>query len=152
RFSAEPADHDFGDAIRRPVTKTVARALVYVDAEERSIRWLAPPDLERWHVTTSEAEEAAAKNMAGLLAQTPARVEKVESHHLGMLETHSPFKASLIFAPNLKEVVRPKLGWPVYAVVPCRDFIYVFPKRDEELIPRMGRVVVDEYTQSGYPI
>lgn len=152
RYSAEAADHDFGDALRQEVTETVARVLVYVDADERRIRWLTPGDLADWKVNRDEAERAARENMAGLLSRTPIRVDSIGRHRLAMFDTESVFKASLIFSPNLKEVLRAKVGWPVYAVIPCRDFAYVFPVRDKDLIPRVGKVVVHEYRDSGYPI
>jgi len=43
------------------------------------------------------------------------------------------------------------LTWPVLVVIPCRDFIYVL-EQDQELINRIGRVVVEEFQNSGYPI
>jgi hypothetical protein len=152
RYSAEPADHQFGDAIHQPVTDTVARVLVYVDVSEQRIRWLTPQDLKEWGVNRKQADQAAGENMAPLLASAKITVEPIDHHRLGLFDLDSVFKAALIFSPNFKEVVQPKIGWPVYAVVPCRDFAYVFPVKDKDLIPRMGRVVVDEYTKSGYPL
>jgi hypothetical protein len=49
-------------------------------------------------------------------------------------------------------VVQPKIGWPVYVVIPSRDFVYLFSVQDGELIPRIGSVVVEEYKESGYPL
>lgn len=37
-------------------------------------------------------------------------------------------------------------------VIPARDFIFFLPEGDNELLGRVGTVVVREYTQSGYPI
>jgi hypothetical protein len=62
------------------------------------------------------------------------------------------FKAALLFCPNLKKAVEPVLGWPVFAVMPCRDFVYVLNQQDEPLLGRMGHVVMGEYQKSGYPI
>jgi hypothetical protein len=52
----------------------------------------------------------------------------------------------------LKQKVQRAIGWPIYAVVPCRDFAYIFATQDEGLIPRLGNVVVNECERSGYPI
>ncbi|MGV3723872.1 MAG: hypothetical protein ACO1SX_23490 [Actinomycetota bacterium] len=152
RFSVEAANHDFGDAIHEPVTGEIARVLVYVDPEESQIRCLTPADLKEWGIDMPEAKRAAAAGMSALLDQTKLEVAPVQSHSLGYLDTDSPLKASLIFSPSLKAKVTPALGWPVYAVIPARDFVYLFPKRDAALIERISSVVVKEYRESGYPI
>jgi hypothetical protein len=152
RFSAEPSDHDFGDTLYDPITDSLCRVLTYVDEEESRITWLTPSMLEEWGKSRDAVAKAAGRNMAELLQKTPIEIEAVEQFQLGMFATHSPFKASLIFSPNLKDVLSPKLGWPVYAVIPCRDFAYVFREEDQELIPRLGQVVVREFTRSAYPI
>jgi hypothetical protein len=151
-LSAEAANHDFGDAIHEPVTDEIARVLVYVDPEESQIRWLTPADLQEWGIGMPEAKRAAAAGMSALLDQTQLKVMPMQSHSLGYMETGSPLKASLIFSPSFKAKVTPTLGWPVYAVVPARDFTYLIPKRDAELIEHIGSVVVEEYRKSGYPI
>jgi hypothetical protein len=152
RFAAEPSDHEFGDTLYDRMTDSLCRVLVYTDTEETRITWLTPSVLATWGCSRAVVAGVAAENMAALLRDTPIDVEPVEEFRLGMFATHSPFKGSLIFSPNLKEVVAPKLGWPVYAVIPCRDFAYVFPEKDYELIPRLGGVVVREHIRSAYPI
>jgi hypothetical protein len=52
----------------------------------------------------------------------------------------------------LKDVVEPVLGWPLFAVMPCRDFVYLLNQKDQALLGRMGQVVMREYQGSGYPI
>jgi len=152
RFSAEAADVELGDALWEPVTREVVRVLVFVDPEEALIRWLSPADLATWGVDLPEAHRVAAAGMAALLDEATLEVTPAEGHLLGYLETDSPLKASLIFSPNLKARVSTHLGWPIYAVIPARDFMYLFPKRDQALIPRIGGVVVNEFRGSGYPI
>jgi hypothetical protein len=69
-----------------------------------------------------------------------------------MLNTSIPFKSSLILAPNLKEVTGPALGWPLLAVTPDRDFLYLWDSRHTDFAGRVGAVVVREFTESSYPI
>jgi len=152
RFSAEPSDHEFGDTLYDPITDSLCRVLAYVDEAETRITWLTPSLLEEWGQAKETVVEAAVQNMADLLRKTPIEIEAIEPFRLGMFATHSPFKASLIFSPNLKEVLSAKLGWPVYAVIPCRDFTYVLEEKDRDLIVRLGGVVVDEFSRSAYPI
>ena len=70
-----------------------------------------------------------------------------------MLSTEeTPFKASLILSPAFRELVSPTLGWPVYVVVPSRDFAFVIRREDRDFLDRLGHVVVREYDNSGYSI
>jgi hypothetical protein len=91
--------------------------------------------------------------MDRILRQTKIEMIAVEEHHLGVLGHElTAFKAALLFCPNLKAVAEPVLGWPLFAVMPCRDFVYVLNCKDEPLLGRMGHVVMREYRESGYPI
>jgi hypothetical protein len=152
RFSAEPADHEFGDTVLQAISKVFCRVLVFSSPDERRIRWVSQKQLDRWGTPLEEIEAAASKNMAQLMSATKVQTELVDQHCLAMFATHSAFKASLIFSPNFRHAVEPQIGWPVFAVIPCRDFIYAFPERDRDLIPKLGTVVVREYKSSGYPI
>ena len=72
---------------------------------------------------------------------------------LGILQLDSVFKAALLRAPSLREVVEPDLGWPVCAVAPCRDFLYLFREEDlQGLVPLLAAIVTQEYETSGYPL
>ncbi len=76
----------------------------------------------------------------------------IDGVQLGFIGTPLPFKASLILAPNLREVVGAVLGWPLMAVVPDRDFLYIWGARHTEFVQRVGGVVVREYSKASYPI
>jgi hypothetical protein len=152
-FSAEPNDHDFGDTVREQVSGHISRVAVYLYPDGQRIAWLTPGQLEEWKITQEELYRAADANLAALLRETPVEVEEIEDCCLGMLATDSPFKASLIFCSNLREAVEPALGWPVYAVIPCRDFAYLIPEGDrDELLPRVAGVILREYSEGAYPI
>lgn len=152
RFAGEPSDQEFGDAIYDRLTDSLCRVLAYVDADESLITWLTASELKKWNRSRTAVTKVASQNMAAMLRETPIEIETVDQFRLGMFATNSPFKASLLLSPNLKDVLQPTLGWPVYAVIPCRDFAYVFPETDRDLIPRLGGVVVREFTESAYPI
>jgi hypothetical protein len=79
-------------------------------------------------------------------------VTDVHGAKLGMIPVSSVFKASVLFAPAFRAYVEPVLGWPVLATVPCRDFIYVIPESDQELLGAMGRVIQQEFRESSYPV
>lgn len=151
-FSAEPSDHAFGDTLRTRVTDTVSRVLVVTDANESKLTWLTPAQQKKWKVKLAELEQAAEKNLDALLHGKKLEVTEAAGKKLGMIPVASAFKASLIFAPALRKFVEPELGWPVLAVIPCRDFIYVLAEKDRDLLGKMGVVVQREFSGSGYPI
>ena len=150
RWSIEAGGIDFGDALRRPMTDDVERVLVYVPADESKIRWLSSADLKLWNQSDKEAWDQADRNMSDLLRAMPFSIKQVDDMKLGMFDSDSPFKAAMVLSPNLKSVLAPKLGWPLYVVMPCRDFVFLFQAK--EMIPRVGRTVVKEFTDSSYPI
>jgi len=150
RVSLEPSDSTLDGVVFRSLTKAICQVLTHTDADESRVSWVSHDLLGRWSVSESVAFAAALGNMDSLIATAPLEVSNADGVRLGMLATYSPFKASLLVAPSLRSIVEPALGWPVLAVAPCRDFLYLFS--DETLIPRLGAVVVREYRDSGYPI
>lgn len=153
RWSLEPTDAPVADTLHEVVSDHVALVLVYVSADESQIAWVSPATAERWGQTKESLLAIAAENMAGLLAGVRIETAAVESHTLGMLHTEFvAFKAALVFAPGLRAIVEPVLGWPVFAVLPCRDFVYLIPDRDRDVLGRVGSVVVREYAAAAYPL
>ena len=151
-FSAEPSDQPFGNTIRTKVSNSISRVLVVTDLDEGTITWITPSKLSKWGVTETQVEVAALKNMDTLLEGKKIEVMMIEDMKIGMIPVESSFKASVIFAPSFKRFISTELQWPVLVVIPCRDFIYVISEKDKSLLNRMGRVVVNEYNRSGYPI
>ena len=152
-FSAEPADHQFGDTIHWSVTDKVCKVLVVTDLNEGTITWVTPVMLKNWNVSQDQAVQAASTNMNRLLDGKQLELTgAIDGMSAGMVPVNSVFKASTIFAPNFKEFASERLGWPVLAVIPCRDFIFVLSEKDKAILNRMGAVVQKEYRQSGYPI
>jgi hypothetical protein len=126
--------------------------LAWTDPDETKIMLLAPETLARWSLTEREAWDGAGRRMDALLAKTPVVVDEVAGSRLGMLATDSVFKSSLIAAPSLRHIVEPALGWPLLAVAPCRDFVYLLPDDAQDLLGRLGGVVVREFNTSPYPL
>ena len=153
RWQLEPSDHKFADTLREAVSDKVSLVLVYVDPSDTQIRWLTAADAEKWNKTRADLMAAAKENMDLILRRTKIETAPVEGHQLGILGNELvAFKAALLICPNLKEVVEPVLGWPLFAVMPCRDFVYLLNQKDQPLLGRMGQVVMREYQKSGYPI
>lgn len=150
--SAEPADSDFGDTLVEVVTDTVRKVLVVTAPKEGLITWITPDFVRDWGVSEEDVRQAALGNMARLLEGVEPEIEDIDGMKLAMIPVDSAFKASLVLAPNFKDFISPTLGWPVLAVIPCRDFVYILPESDSDLLNRMGAIVQEEYRNSGYPI
>lgn len=151
-FSVEPTDYDFGDTVTYPVTASITKIMVMADLKAGMITWITPDMIRDWHVSLADVEAVARENMSSLLRGKRPEVKNIEGMKVGMLPIQSVFKASAIISPEFKTYVSKDLGWPVLAVIPCRDFIYVIPEKDKALLGRIGNIVKDEYQKSGYPI
>ena len=152
RWSAEPAEGELGDTLHEPVSDTVIRVLVYAAEDEGRITWLTPRQLERWGIDLATLRAAADAGLDSLLRDISLNVESGNGRKLGMIPTHSALKASTIFAPSFKAFVSKELRWPVIAVIPCRDFVYVLREKDDAMLGAIGEVVQREFRTSGYPI
>ena len=153
RWALEPADMPLGDALHDKVSDQVALVLVHVSPDEMEVMWVNGHTAGLWGQTKESLLAVAEENMAALLAEAHVPVEPIDEYRLGMLHTeYTAFKAALVFSPALKTIAEPVLGWPILAVMPCRDFVYLIPQWDQELLGRVGAVVVKEYTDGGYPL
>lgn len=150
RWAFESRELDLRPFVHRELSQQLAVVLAFTDDDEELITLVSPPQLERWGVTLDEAKAIALENMDRLLGETEIEVDEVRGAKLGMLATHSPFKASLLLAPSLRARVVDRLGWPLYAVIPCRDFAYLFT--DRALLGPMAKTVVREHADGAYPL
>jgi uncharacterized protein YtpQ (UPF0354 family) len=151
-FALEPSDYAEPPALRTPISDRVDRVLVVVRAPRQNVSFITPAMVDKWQVSLAEVEATASRNLAAALATAKLEYEDVDGVRLGFLRTELPIKAALILAPNLREVVSPVLDWPLYAVIPDRDFLYLWSTGHRNFIDRVGRTVVKEFTTSPYPI
>lgn len=150
RWAFESRSVDLRLFVHRELTEQLAVVLAFSDEDEQLITLVSPPQLKRWGISLDEAQRFALENMDRLLAETEIEVDEVRGAQLGMLATHSAFKASLLLAPSLRARVIDTLGWPLLAVAPCRDFAYLFTDRD--LLGPMAKTVVREHSDGAYPL
>jgi hypothetical protein len=151
-ISLFPNDNDFQDFLHVKITDEFSK--VYVHSGNDKLTWITKADLKKWNITEAEIDIQANKNADKLLKATPIAFDIIENRKLGLIEVeHTTLKGALLFAPTLKEKVIADIGFPFYAVIPVRDFCYIFSEKDFEFFStRIGNVVVAEYKQSGYPI
>jgi hypothetical protein len=151
-ISLFPNDHDFEDFLHTKITDEFSK--VYVHSGQDKLTWITKDDLKKWNITETELDNQANNNADKLLKTTPITFDTIENRKLGLIEVeHTTLKGALLFAPTMKEKIKTDFGFPFYAVIPVRDFCYIFSEKDFEFFSgRIGKVVVDEYKQSGYPI
>lgn len=151
-ISLFPNDDDFQDFLKVKITDEFSK--VYVYSGDDKLTWITKNDLKKWHITENQLDIQANLNADKLLEKTSITFNTIENHKLGLIEVeHTTLKGALLFAPKMKEKIKVDFGFPFYAVIPVRDFCYIFSEKDFEFFSgRIGKIVVDEYKNSGYPI
>jgi hypothetical protein len=151
-ISLFPNDNDFEGFIHQTITAEFGK--VYIHTDQNKLTWITKDDLQKWNITEEELDKQAALNADKLLSQTEISFDVIENHKLGLIQVeHTTLKGALLFAPTMKYKIKKDIGFPFCAVIPVRDFCYIFSERDFDFFSaRIGSVIVDEYKQSGYPI
>lgn len=148
----EPSNYVERADFRVAISDCVDRVLVHLSGDMRLITWVTPSMLDSLGLSEADAGARAHTNLGRVLSEASIESQDIDGVQLGFIGTRLPFKASLILAPNFREVIGGALGWPIMAVVPDRDFLYVWAARHTDFVQRVGRVVVREYSQASYPI
>jgi hypothetical protein len=148
----EPSDYQERADFRVAMSDRVDRVLVHLSSDGRLVTWVTPAMLSLLGLSESDAGTRAFTNLGRALSKATVESKDVDSVQLGFIGTSLPFKAAFILAPNLREVAGAVLGWPLMAVVPDRDFLYLWAARHADFVQRVGGVVVREYSQASHPI
>jgi hypothetical protein len=151
-YCLEPSDHVEPSELRSAVSDRVDRVPVFFQESTGRIAWVSEKMLRDWQITTDDLSAAALGNLARLLLETPIEHSDIDGVRLGHFVSSLPFKSALMLAPNLRQRVEPLIGWPLYAVAPARDFLFLWAAKHADFTGRVGGVVVDEFTKSPYPI
>ncbi len=133
---------------------------VLFDPETKHILFLDSRLLIGMSVSEEMVEQAANENLCAEAWNVVFIVREYAGVRYAIVSTHLPSKASLILAPNLREIVEPNLGWPLFAVIPRRDFRFLYDARcfDKgaedifEKIPGLGNIVLEEFALGAYPL
>jgi hypothetical protein len=148
----EPNDYEEKPEFRVAVSDRVDRVLVALSSDGSLITWVGRDTLRSLGLSESDASSLAFANLGRALSEATVQVADSNGVPLAIITTTMPFKASLILAPNLREVVGAVVGWPLMALVPDRDFLYLWPARHKDFVQRVGGVVVREYSRAPYPL
>ncbi len=146
------SDYDFKDFINAKITDDLYK--IYVFVENDKLSWIRKTDLINWGINHLDLDKQADLNANQLLSKTEIVYENVDNHLLGLIEVErTSLKGALLFASEMKDKIQKNIGFPFYAVIPVRDFCYIFSENDFEYFSnRIGSIVIEEYQNSGYPL
>jgi hypothetical protein len=147
-----PSEHDFDSFIHVPVTDMFDKVFAHYDGTKHS--WIAIEDTMKWGVDQDQLLNQASKNADSLSNSAGIKIEDIEGHRLGFIDhEQATLKGALLFSPAMQRRLSAEFGLSFYAVIPVRDFCYIFPEEDLEFFSsRLGSTVTEEYKNSGYPI
>lgn len=137
RFQLEPDDSvdGFAGILHSRVADGLVKVFVYTPKDGSKIAWISEDTVRDWNVTPDQVFSVAEKNMRKIASEAKIEVEDGNGITLGMISTEeTPFKASLILADNFRDLIEAKLGFPVYAVAPCRDFVFIIPHANKDAL------------------
>jgi hypothetical protein len=149
----EPSHYQESAEYRAAVSPRLDRVLVHADAAGAPIHWITPRHLSELGLSAEAAAQRAWANLDAALRQA-AQLTNPAPGGVTLLSFASgvPSKASLLLAPSLREAISDVAGWPVLAVAPDRDFVYIWNASHRELISRLGGVVTREHGRAPYPL
>lgn len=148
----EPNDHVDKPEIRSELSNEVDRILCHWSPGPGLISWMSNDELDKAGLDRKTAREMGFENLSRALSVANISFDEIDGMRLGMLASELPFKSSLILAPNARTLFEPILGWPLLAVAPDRDFLYLWDAKHAEFTGRLGGVVVREYENAAYPV
>jgi hypothetical protein len=147
-----PNDFEFENLIYEKVTNEFSK--VFMVNTNNNFSFISGEDLIDWNLDLEELKNQVDLNLDTFLDKVKIEVEDVDNHKLGMIDIDEVWlKSACLFSSKIKGLVKNNIGFPFYAVIPVRDFCYIFGEQDFEYFSeRLGSIVVDEYEKSGYPI
>lgn len=151
-WTLEPNDYHEKPYVFEPVSSQVDQVLINFNRSAGLLNFVTPEMLESSRLTQAQAMDAAWDNLDIVLKDSKMECIDVEGTKLGMVSTQIPFKTALLLAPSLKAFVQSDLGWPILAVAPTRDFLYIWSAEDREFMSKVGSVVLNECAKGAYPV
>jgi len=149
----EPNDYQHAADYRAGVSPQLDRVLVHASDDGALTRWVTSRALGELGLSADEAARRGWSNLdAALRRAVPRTYTAPGGATLVSFAAGVPSKASLLLAPALREIVSSLTGWPVLAVAPDSDFLYVWNAAHRELIARLGQAVIREHSRAPHPL
>lgn len=150
--SFELNDYVEPSAFRISVTERVDRVPTLLDDSAGTLTWIEADMLSDWGVMIRDITEAANTNLAAAIQNSRLKFHELESGRLGYFETPLPFKAPLLFSPNLRLVVEAQIGWPIHAAIPDRDFLFIWSAQSAGIDRQIAATVIEEFDSAPHPL
>lgn len=151
-FCLEPSDHAHPSEYRTELSGQVDRVPAILDSVTGQLTWVDRSRLELWGVPLDQVETEALGNLASAAASSFVEWKQIHDVRVGYFNTSLPFESALLLAPGLRSIVASVIGWPIYAVVPHRDFVYIWAAEHAWFTERLAAVVRREYTAAKCPL
>lgn len=147
-----PNDFEFENLVYEKVTDEFSK--VFMVNTNNNFSFISHDDLVDWNLDLEELKKQVDLNLDTFFDKVQIEVEDLDNHKLGMIDIEEVWlKSACLFSLKIKDLVKNSIGFPFYAVIPVRDFCYIFGEQDFEYFSEcLGSVVVEEYEKSGYPI
>ncbi|RKR05445.1 hypothetical protein C8C83_4793 [Flavobacterium sp. 90] len=147
-----PNDFEFENLVYEKVTDEFSK--VFMVNTNNNFSFISHDDLVDWNLDLEELKKQVDLNLDTFVDKVQIQVEDLDNHKLGMIDVEEVWlKSACLFSLKIKDLVKNNIGFPFYAVIPVRDFCYIFGEQDFEYFSeRLGPIVVEEYENSGYPI
>ena len=151
-YCLEASDHTPPPDIATKLSEMLVRVPVLMNDERGTLTWVNEGMLTRWGISIDELDRTAMENLNAAVLASSVSWDEIDGARLGYFTAALPFKSPLLLAPSLKSLVADNIGWPIQAVVPDRDFVYVWSAKHPDFAGRVGQVVLDEYASAPYPL
>lgn len=130
----------------------VVAVLAHFIPGQGRITFISHDMLAAWQCEIDQAWSLAQENLNQIFAAAQCDVRMAGDVAMGFLQVAEPYKASCILATNLKDKTEQSLGWPLYAITPDRDFVYLVADNIQPIIRNILQVANDQYAAAEYPI
>ena len=135
----------------RMISTMAFQSLVWCDLDSGLMLGIEKGMLDVWHKEEAEVMECALRNFDAMLESAQIEVMPDSGHKVAVVKLQATtFKANVLTSARLKQKVSPVIGWPIWAVAPCADFVLLF--NDKNIIPNLGPTVYNEFMGSQQPV
>lgn len=135
----------------RMISTMAFQSLIWCDLDTGLMLGIEKGMLDVWQKEETEVMECALRNFDAMLEGAQIEVMPDSGHKVAVVKLPATtLKANVLTSARLKQKVSPVIGWPIWAVAPCADFVLLF--NDKNIIPNLGPTVYNEFMNSEQPV
>jgi len=147
-----PSNYDFKHFVHVSISQKLSK--IYVYSENGKLTWITKEDLMKWKIDANALETQSQLNSKEIFSSLRLELDTLEGHRYISIESNRPsFNSSFILCNQLKDLVSGSIGWPIYAITPCRDQMYLFGESDFDFMKsKLKNFVLKKYKESNDPL